>query len=115
MKDWRQTPLTDNERRAIQKAAYTLKKRFPVDRIVLFGSKARTGGSPHSDIDLLLICSTGLKWREEKAVSNLLFEIGMEHDVIFSPLFTSMDEWNGGIFTSFPIFKEIEKEGAVIP
>ena len=114
MKNWLNTHLKINERRAIQRAAHILKNRFPVNQIILFGSKSRSGGSPHSDIDLLLICATPLKWREEKAVSDLLFDIGMEYDVIFSPLFTNKDEWNGGIFMSFPIFKEIQKEGAIV-
>ena len=114
MKNWLNTPLKINDRRAIQRAAHILKNRFPVNQIILFGSKSRSGGSPHSDIDLLLICATPLKWREEKAVSDLLFDIGMEYDVIFSPLFTNKEEWDDGVFTSFPIFKEIQKEGAIV-
>lgn len=114
MKNWMRAPLQDNERQAIQTAVRELKKQFPINQVILFGSKARSGGSRHSDIDLLLICSTPLRWREEKVVSDLLFDVGMEYDVLFSPLFTTTDEWNGGIFTSFPIFAEIVKDGAVI-
>jgi hypothetical protein len=43
-----------------------------------------------------------------------LFEIGMEHDVIFSPLFTSSEEWEKGIFRAFPIYEEIKAEGALV-
>ena len=38
------------------------------------------------------------------------FDIGMEHDVIFSPLFASSEEWENGLFKSFPIYDEITRE-----
>lgn len=114
MKKWDNTPLKFNERKAIQKAVNTLKMKFPIERVILYGSKARGESDVYSDIDLLIICSEQISWREEKAISDLLFDIGMEYDVIFSPLFSSKDEWNGGVFTSFPIYSEIMKDGAVV-
>jgi hypothetical protein len=47
-------------------------------------------------------------------VVELLFEVGMKHGVIFSPLFVSSAEWNGGQFTEFPVYKEIIRDGATI-
>jgi len=38
----------------------------------------------------------------------------MEYDVIFSPLFTSVDELENGIFKEFPVYKEILRDGAVV-
>lgn len=115
MKTLGKTTLIKREREAIETAGIRLKKQFPVERIVLFGSKARGDSDEHSDIDLLLITSRLLHWKEEKAVVETLFEIGMEFDVIFSPLFASDNEWNGGLFTEFPIYTDILKEGAVVP
>jgi len=40
--------------------------------------------------------------------------IGMEYNVIFSPLFTFSDEWEEGIFTEFPVYQEILQDGAVV-
>ena len=37
----------------------------------------------------------------------MLFDIGMEYDVIFSPLFASSEEWESGLFKEFPIYGEI--------
>jgi len=45
----------------------------------------------------------------------ILFDIGMTHDVIFTPLFVSKEEWTGGLFAQFPIYAEILRDGAVIP
>jgi hypothetical protein len=63
---------------------------------------------------LLVVASKLLHWKEEKAIVGALFDIGMEYNVIFSPLFTFVDEWANGIFTKFPVYQEILKDGAVV-
>ena len=114
MKAIENTTLRENERDAIKATVEQLKKAYPVNKIVLFGSKARGDFDEHSDIDLLIITARPLHWKEEKAVVEALFEIGIEYDVIFSPLFASNGEWEGGLFTEFPIYKEIIRDGAVV-
>jgi predicted nucleotidyltransferase len=115
MKSWEKTALLKRERGALEAAVSVLKKQFHVERVILFGSKARGDCDEHSDIDLLLITSRSLHWKEEKAVVGALFDIGMEYDVIFSPLFASGDEWEGGIFTEFPIYQEVTRDGTIVP
>lgn len=114
MKSLDKAPLGKREREAIEKAARLLKESFSIDSVILFGSKARGDSDAHSDIDLLLISSKGLHWRDEKAIVDALFDIGMEHDVIFSPLFASSEEWQDGLFKSFPVYDEITREGTVV-
>jgi len=107
--------LEQREEKALEAVARTLKSQFPVEEIILFGSKARGVHDIFSDIDLLLLTSKPLHWREEKAIVDLLFDIGMTHDVIFTPLFVSKEEWRGELFAQFPIYAEILRDGAVIP
>jgi len=114
MKSLDKAALGKREREAIETAARLLKERFSIDSVILFGSKARGDADAHSDIDLLLISSKGLHWKDEKAIVDALFDIGMEHDVIFSPLFASSEEWENGLFKSFPIYDEITREGALV-
>jgi predicted nucleotidyltransferase len=115
MKTWGKTALPKRECEAVEAAVSVLKKQFPVQGVILFGSKARGDYDEHSDIDLLLITSHSLHWKEEKAIVGTLFDIGMEYDVIFSPLFVSGDEWEDGIFTEFPIYQEITRDGSAVP
>ena len=103
-----------NESEAIEAAIRMLKSEFSVSKVILFGSKARGDHDEHSDIDLLVVASKLLHWKEEKAIVGALFDIGMKYDVIFSPLFTSVDEWENGIFTEFPVYQEISRDGAVV-
>ena len=115
MKVRRKKSLEQREELAIEEAARTVKSQFPVEEIILFGSKARGDHDAFSDIDLLLVTTQPLNWRDEKAIVEILFDIGMTHDVIFTPLFVSKEEWKGGLFAQFPIYAEIVRDGAVIP
>jgi predicted nucleotidyltransferase len=108
------TPLIKMERIAVKMIAEVLRKHFTVEEIILFGSKSRGDDEKHSDIDLLIVTDQTLHWKDEKAIVELMFDTGMKYDVIFSPLFVSSEEWNKGIFTEFPVYKEIIRDGALV-
>ena len=114
MRSWEHAPLQKKERRAIEVATEALRKRYSTEKVVLFGSKSRGDSDEVSDIDLLLITTNPLHWREEKAIVEMLFDLGMEYDVIFSPLFAALEEWDRGIFKEFPVYKNIVEEGAIV-
>jgi predicted nucleotidyltransferase len=114
MKSFESPLLLKNESEALEAAISMLKSEFSVAKVILFGSKARGDHDEHSDIDLLVVASKLLHWKEEKAIIGALFDIGLEYDVIFSPLFTSVAEWENGIFTEFPVYHEISRDGAVV-
>lgn len=103
--------LRDNEKKAIREATKILKERFPVKEVILFGSKARGDSDKESDIDLLLVTTRSIHWKERQAIIHALFDLGMKHDVIFSILDTTEPDFNKGIFTAFPIYQEIIREG----
>ncbi len=115
MKSLGKAPVSEKDRKAIGAAVGMLRDRFPIESVMVFGSKVRGDSDEHSDIDLLVVTSHSLHWREEKDIVDALFDLGMEHDVIFSPLFASKEEWEGGIFREFPIYRAIIEEGALVP
>jgi predicted nucleotidyltransferase len=115
MKRLEKNRLEKGERLAIEEAARVIKSKFSIEEIILFGSKARGDHDAFSDIDLLLVTSDPLHWKDEKGIVEALFDIGMKFDVIFSPLFVSKAEWNSSLFTQFPIYEEIVRDGAVVP
>ena len=104
--------IDERDRKAILAASGILKELFPVESVMVFGSKTRGDSDEESDIDLLLLTSRPLSWEERRAVSDRLFDVGMTYDVIFSTLDTTLEEWNGGLFTAMPIYKEISRDGA---
>lgn len=81
-------------------------------RILLFGSKAVGRDDPESDIDLLVLTSRGLSWRERDAVTDALFDVEMEHQVVLSTLVLSEADWDHGQYQVLPIHDEIARHGA---
>jgi hypothetical protein len=57
--------------------------------------------STNTFIDLLLITARTLHWKEEKAMVEVLFDVGMEYGVIVSPVLVSSQEWNMTYSLSF--------------
>ncbi|MBW2066481.1 MAG: nucleotidyltransferase domain-containing protein, partial [Deltaproteobacteria bacterium] len=92
-------PLRDNEKKAIREATRILKERFPVRDVILFGSKARGDSSDESDIDLLLLTSKPVHWRERHAIIDALFDVEMKHDVVISIVVNTLYDWNEGVCT----------------
>jgi predicted nucleotidyltransferase len=106
-----QLGLSPADDAAIKDARQILFSAFPVERVVLFGSKARGADDAESDIDLLVVTSRDLAWREREAVIDALYDIQLRHDVLLSPLVVSAQEWEQGLLSVLPLHREIERDG----
>lgn len=107
--------LKKNEEAAIKEATRILKKRFPVKEVILFGSKARGDSDRESDIDLLLLTTNPLDWKERHEIVDALFEVEMKNDVVISIIVNTLHDWNDGICTALPIHEHIGREGVAMP
>ena len=114
MKNLDDLDLSEWEKKAIADATRMLKDRFPVEEVILFGSKARGDDDKESDIDLLLLTTRPIHWKERKAIVHALFDLGLEYDVLFSIAVNTVHDWHEGICMAFPIHKEITREGVMI-
>lgn len=100
--------LTANEERALNEYKEFLLRRFPeqLERLILFGSKARGDDIADSDIDILIILRgkkgiarerfyplglTDPAWREMVGAT---FDILMKHGADISPTIISEDEYD---------------------
>jgi predicted nucleotidyltransferase len=111
MKGLDQIPLKPNDRRAIESAVRVLRGQFPVEQVVLYGSKATGTDDAESDIDLLVLTSRQLNWRERSQIVDALFDLQLELGVVISPLIISSHEWSQGRYTVLSIHDEIERYG----
>ncbi len=68
MKSFESVSLMKNESDAIKAAIRMLKSELSIVKIILFGSKARGDHDEYSDIDLLVVASRSLHWKEEKTL-----------------------------------------------
>jgi predicted nucleotidyltransferase len=105
--------LRSKDRAAIEAAVRVLRERFPVERIILFGSKARGDDDPESDIDLLALTSRPLSHPEKSDIIDALYPLELEHEVTISALIIRQ-EWQSGLTSFLPIHREVEEQGIVI-
>jgi predicted nucleotidyltransferase len=112
MKTIEEIELKPQDRVAIREAVRILRERFPVDRVVLFGSKAKGTDQEDSDIDLLVLTSRRLKWRERDELTDSLFDLQLSADVVFNTMVLATADWTHGPYRVLPIHAEIERSGA---
>ena len=113
MKTLNELRLKQKEKKAVIEASKLLREKFPVKSVILFGSKARGDDDKESDIDLLLLTTRPIHWKERKAIIDALFDIELNYNVVISTLDITVSEWEKGIFTIFPFHKEIRKQGVL--
>lgn len=96
-----------------KKVKESLTDKVPLYEIRIFGSRARGDASPESDLDLYL--ETGPISREQKRlISDLVWEIGFDNDVVISPLVITQSEAGNGAFSVTLLSKAIKTEGIAI-
>jgi predicted nucleotidyltransferase len=104
-------PLKANDRKAIEAAKDLLVQKYPVELIILYGSEARGTDDAESDIDLLVLTTRELTWRERNAITDTLCDIQLAHGVVISTLVVANHEWLEGRYSVLPIHDEIERYG----
>jgi predicted nucleotidyltransferase len=103
--------LSPVDRQAIQEATEALRSVLDVERIVLFGSKARGDDDPESDIDLLVLTHGDTSSADRYRVVDALYPIELRLGVVVSPLLVQTEEWRSGLIAFHPIHAEIEEQG----
>ena len=113
--------LDENERQALSEYKDFLLRRFPqqVERLILFGSKARGDSVASSDTDVLVVLRKRTKptkegfypfgsadpiWRE---IVGTTFDLLMKYNVNISPTVMGINEYE----EHFPLMTHIKKEG----
>lgn len=111
MRSLDEAPLSPNDRAAVEAAAARLRATLPVERIILFGSKARGTGDRDSDIDLLVLTRRPLTPDESRGVVAMLYPIQLERGVLLSTIEVPLEEWERGVYRVMPLRAEIERDG----
>jgi uncharacterized protein len=110
MRNESENPMNSTERKVIKAFRRLLARKLEVDRLVLFGSRARGDAAPDSDMDLLVITQKPTADMEE-FISNCAWEAGFEYGIVIVPVVYSKQEWKTGIDRASLLAKAIEMEG----
>jgi len=106
--------LAANDQKTIDEMAALLPSRWPVDALVLYGSKARSDDTPDSDIDLLVLTGRLLSPEEISNMRAASRRIGLKHGTWPELYIRTSEEWWRGVYQAAPIRKEIDAEGVDI-
>ena len=104
-------PLKERDRQAIDAVVSLLQSQFPVEKVILYGSKVSGQDTDESDIDLLVLTQHPLPWQQRNAITDALFDIELAHDVVISTLVVAQSDWLSGYYTRLPIHQEISQQG----
>lgn len=104
-------PLTQADRQTIEEIVAALQAGWPVDSVVLYGSKARGDDTPESDIDLLVLTARPLTPDEIGGMRALVRQVGLRLGTWPELYIRTSEEWWRGIYQAAPIRKEIDAEG----
>lgn len=83
-----------------------------LDKIILFGSRARGDDRPDSDYDILIVLNNDFNYSEEiEKTSEFISNISLKYDIVISRGFAnSFDYLNSKI----PFFLNVRKEGIIL-
>ncbi len=106
--------ITEIEKEAIRDLYTKIKDEFFVDKIILFGSKARGDAEEYSDVDLLVLTNKEKTRNDREKLSDIAADINIDYGVALSCLYFNLSEWELGDNVN-PFLKDnVEKEGIVI-
>ncbi len=71
-----------------------LDKKYPelVEKIILFGSRAKGIAEKFSDYDILIILKTNYNWELEKKIQNTCWEVDYKYDILTDVKIISKNE-----------------------
>ncbi|MBT8368326.1 MAG: nucleotidyltransferase domain-containing protein [Deltaproteobacteria bacterium] len=90
-----------------------MREKIKVDRVVLFGSRARGDADLDSDMDVLVIVNDFTD-RTEDFISQCAWEAGFENDIILVPVVFSRDDWENGPERYSLLAEAIKSEGVYL-
>ena len=107
--------LSPHEKEALKRFADLVQAelRDPGLRVLLFGSKARGDDRPGSDIDVLLIESSG-NWRVADKVYEIATGIMLDTGVLISPKVISEARYKGLVRRGTPLAVSVARDGVPV-
>jgi len=91
-----------------------LSKRVRVNRMFLFGSRARGDDESGSDMDVLVILNDELGPEERDYVSDCAWEAGYREGIVVVPVAFSRAEWQSGPERHSLLAMAVKAEGIAI-
>ena len=103
--------MNDTDKIVLEKFRSLLLERVRVNRIILFGSRARGDAEPDSDMDVLVILDEQRTPEVREAVSDCAWEAGFDAGVVVASVVFTREEWEEGPEYYSPLAEAVRSEG----
>jgi UTP:GlnB (protein PII) uridylyltransferase len=88
--------------------------KIALERLILFGSRARGDDAEGSDVDVLVITNEPLTEEIRNTISDCAWEVGFAHDLVIVPIVYEAFEWNDTPVRASLLAKAVSTEGISI-
>ncbi|MBC5797569.1 nucleotidyltransferase domain-containing protein [Anabaena aphanizomenioides LEGE 00250] len=83
-----------------------------LDKVILFGSRARGDHHADSDLDILIVLKEPFNYSQEvEKTSIFISELSLEFDLVISRVFAETKDFNS---KNTPFFMNVRKEGVIL-
>jgi predicted nucleotidyltransferase len=83
-----------------------------LERVVLFGSRARGDAEPESDIDVMIVLREPADWRAEKdRYMGLATELSLKYDAVIMPFITDARTYAD---SDYSLYENVRREGVAV-
>ena len=107
--------LTEQEQKAVERFATTLRERWgsEIIEIHLFGSKARGDAGPQSDVDLLVVTER-VDWKLKEQIGRVATAILLTEGIYLSIKVLGRPLYQRLVSLEAPFIKNVLREGASV-
>ena len=102
------------DKEVLEKFKGLLLKREGLNKLILFGSRARGDAAPSSDMDVVVIWEAELDEGIREYISDCAWEAGFESGIVIVPVIFSKEEWTNGPERSSLLVQAVEREGLAV-
>lgn len=108
------TTINSGDRRLLVRLKKVVRGFVPSATILLYGSVARGSQEANSDYDLLILTDRSLSTEEETGIRDSIYDLELEHGVLISTIFYSVQEWNMPVRRAMPFHENVEKDAVIL-
>jgi predicted nucleotidyltransferase len=102
------------EKTVLDKFKTLLLKQVSLDKLILFGSRARGDAGRYSDIDVVVVLNDDADEQDFDYVSDCAWEAGFEYGIVIVPVVFTKNEWENGPERYSLLAQAVKKEGVSI-
>jgi len=99
------------EKQVLGRLKRLLAKRVTLNRLILFGSRARGDADPDSDMDVLVVVEGPGEEEIRDYISECAWEAGYREGIVVVPVVFTRDEWENGPERSSLLAQAVAAEG----